>query len=444
MRPDDTYNDNADNFSQVVGEKLREHKLPVDPAVWQALERRLPESRRKKPVLWPWLSAGAVAVVVALFFILNPFVGPIPSVDNQLPSETHADAIPSVEEIALEESDKSLVVDAKSKFKSNNRKEPIESIKMDEFASSSKKALQVERVEHRKILLSAHVPNPDEIARTIKISKKENSFSLENNTEEGGLFESSPSRLSVLADLSENTVGKDLVEEKPKGLQSFIAAVGGGGLPIDFSLGGYSNDNLQFNDHFLGGEYNNGIGSGPVDGYEILKPGDYTDVEHQLPVTFSLTADIPIARNLSFETGLSYTYLFSRFSRKDQSVYRGTLRQHYIGLPMNIRYHFWRSDTWSIYMQGGASIEKGVRSVYRQRVEREGRVVTHSRLQSGINGFQLSAQGGVGFSYRLQDNLSLFGEPRLIYYFNNNQPLSARTENPLIFGLNLGVRLQFK
>ncbi len=99
----------------------------------------------------------------------------------------------------------------------------------------------------------------------------------------------------------------------------------------------------------------------------------------------------------------------------------------------------------SIYLLGGgATIEKGIRAFYKQEIEGNGGIVHHTHVYNRIAGLQFSAQGGAGFSYRLQNNLHLFGEPRLLYYFRNNQPMSARTENPLIFGLNIGVRIQFK
>jgi len=52
--------------------------------------------------------------------------------------------------------------------------------------------------------------------------------------------------------------------------------------------------------------------------------------------------------------------------------------------------------------------------------------------------------GAVGTTYKIQQNIGLFFEPKISYYYKNNQPISARTEYPVVFGLSAGVRFQFK
>ena len=64
--------DKRDDFSRKVGEKLREHQIPVAPDVWDALEKRLPKSEKRAPAYWPLAIAGVAAAFLALFFLLNP------------------------------------------------------------------------------------------------------------------------------------------------------------------------------------------------------------------------------------------------------------------------------------------------------------------------------------------------------------------------------------
>jgi hypothetical protein len=40
MRSDDKYIDKPDDFARKVGNKLREHRIPVDPEVWDSLTDR--------------------------------------------------------------------------------------------------------------------------------------------------------------------------------------------------------------------------------------------------------------------------------------------------------------------------------------------------------------------------------------------------------------------
>lgn len=63
--------------------------------------------------------------------------------------------------------------------------------------------------------------------------------------------------------------------------------------------------------------------------------------------------------------------------------------------------------------------------------------------KKGISGVQWSLNGSVGVSYRLYREWSLYLEPRISYYFNNDQPVSIRTENSVIIGLGAGFRFEF-
>ncbi|NLJ00090.1 MAG: hypothetical protein GX371_02905, partial [Bacteroidales bacterium] len=64
--------DKRDDFSRKVGEKLREHQMPVAPDVWDALEKRLPKGEKRTPAYWPLAIAGVAAAFLALFLLLNP------------------------------------------------------------------------------------------------------------------------------------------------------------------------------------------------------------------------------------------------------------------------------------------------------------------------------------------------------------------------------------
>src|SRR5690554_618181 len=64
--------DKRDDFSRKVGEKLREHQIPVAPDVWNALEKRLPKGEKRTPAYWPLAIAGVAAAFLALFLLLNP------------------------------------------------------------------------------------------------------------------------------------------------------------------------------------------------------------------------------------------------------------------------------------------------------------------------------------------------------------------------------------
>lgn len=443
MRSDDQYIDKPDDFSRKVGEKLREHQMPVGPDVWDSLAEKLPPRKKTVSGSWSWRAAGVAVVVLAILFLWNPVDdGPLLTENPQSTEHTQ-----SPKQIAQEEIVPDIIHDD---IKSSTGKK----LDPDQIVGSSRRILkkngetgkipkQEKTSKQEELLRLEEFPKSGEVIQSDEMSP-EKTPAPEKTSKSGK--NQKPEEIPKLGKNVQTTGFAEQVgfsepdqTEKP---HSLMAALGSGGVPLDFSLGGHGTDNVY--DNFPGGDYNDGSGVGSGGDYNLLTPGDYTDVVHRLPVSFSLTADFPIAKDMTLETGLSYTYLFSRYRRNDQFIYRGTLQQHYIGIPLNLRYTVWQNDAWDVYLLGGASIEKGLRSIYKQEIEHNGGIVYHAKIGSSIDGFQFSAQAGAGFSYRLQGNLSLFGEPRIVYYFNNNQPMSARTENPLIFGLNMGIRLRFK
>jgi len=46
----------------------------------------------------------------------------------------------------------------------------------------------------------------------------------------------------------------------------------------------------------------------------------------------------------------------------------------------------------------------------------------------------------VGISYRFANKMKLYVEPRLGYYFDNDQPMSIRTDRPVSVGIGAGLQ----
>ena len=62
----------------------------------------------------------------------------------------------------------------------------------------------------------------------------------------------------------------------------------------------------------------------------IRKKSRLNQKELRMDVEMEQTYD----NSYDIEAGLSYTYLYSRFNRNDRLVYRGSLKQHYVGIPV--------------------------------------------------------------------------------------------------------------
>lgn len=161
-----------------------------------------------------------------------------------------------------------------------------------------------------------------------------------------------------------------------------------------------------------------------------------------VPITATAAISYRISERFSIGTGLSYTYL--------QSKYRGTInftpytiRQglHYVGIPVNLYFNIAQTPNMNFYVNGGGTVEKGVRAVYNMKSKSGNSTVT-----SSIKGLQFSVTAGAGAEYRLgkQKDVGIYFEPNAVYYINSKFPASVRTDHPLHFDVEVGVRVHLK
>lgn len=165
------------------------------------------------------------------------------------------------------------------------------------------------------------------------------------------------------------------------------------------------------------------------------------EYKHKQPLTFSLMVGKELSEKFTLESGLSYTLLSSdMYIVESGKTYKQQL--HYIGLPLKFNWNFVNKPKFSLYSGAGALLEKSI----------------YSRLGStklDINTLDVAATLGVGAQYKFTNYLSLYLEPSAIYYFgmdnegvlgvanNNIQIKSVRSEYPLGFALNGGLRFTF-
>jgi len=180
-------------------------------------------------------------------------------------------------------------------------------------------------------------------------------------------------------------------------------------------------------------------------GDEILSPNkalipDNTTGEHLAPLSFGLTLRKNIDKHWGVETGLVYTYLSSTYRWDDPTPFDAAQQLHYLGIPVNGVVYLWNNHSqWNVYFSAGVMLEKGLRMRTIRNQYLPEKVVT-STQNSNIDGWQWSLNSSLGISYRIADKMKLYVEPRLGYYFDNNQPVSIRTNRPVSFGFGAGLQ----
>jgi hypothetical protein len=174
----------------------------------------------------------------------------------------------------------------------------------------------------------------------------------------------------------------------------------------------------------------------------FMSKENFTRINYRPPLSFGVKMRSRPKGKTVFESGLVYSQLVSSFEWSSWGDYSMRQRLHYVGIPVGFTTFPGNNPKSDLrfYFSGGLMVEKGLRSIYRQRVVSQNQTYTRTTtVRSSVDGFQWSLSGAVGLSYRLKNDFDLRLEPRIGYYFKNDQPVSVRTEKPLYFGVHLGL-----
>lgn len=169
-----------------------------------------------------------------------------------------------------------------------------------------------------------------------------------------------------------------------------------------------------------------------------------TESTYGLPVSIGAGVKVGLSQRWALGTGLNYTYLTRKFYGTYTHVSNdGTIdktissdirnSQHYIGIPVNAYYSIIDRDRVNFYTYFGGAVEKCVRNKY----DVLSTPVLHTEKVKGV---QFSANLGIGVEFILGKHIGLYVDPSLHYYFDNGQPESIRTAQPLMLGFEMGLR----
>lgn len=169
-----------------------------------------------------------------------------------------------------------------------------------------------------------------------------------------------------------------------------------------------------------------------------------TKGSYGIPVSFGAGVKIDLNSRWSIGAGLNYTLMSRQFYGKyirigeSGSIENSTSSdirnvQHYVGIPVNAFYNIISNEGINLYAYAGGAVEKCISDKYSVLSTS----ITHKEKAKGV---QLSANAGIGVEFMLGENLGLYIDPSLRYYFNNGQPKSIRTMQPLMLGFEMGFR----
>lgn len=169
-----------------------------------------------------------------------------------------------------------------------------------------------------------------------------------------------------------------------------------------------------------------------------------TEYEHHLPIRIGLSVAYALTERLSISSGLTYTRLSSDIKDASrESKYIGEQRLHYVGIPVNVSYKVVSSRWISLYGTAGVLAEKCVSGTTDEGYVENNTMKYTNTHDISSKPLQMSVNAGVGIQFDFIDNVGIYAEPGLSYYFDDGSALQTiYKEKPLNFNLNVGVRFK--
>ena len=402
-----------DPFSEAIKNKLTNYSLPVGDDSWESIEERLnPVFRRKTQKAW--IAALAVAAGIALLFLLYPVIDKKPQQETaNLISHPEETTIPDVQGKGTVQPVLPPNVQSSKVFR---KSQPVKQLAENSLAAET---VLTEKIPEEKSAPPA----------------KEDSKST--------VAENRPVYVGSPFDSEKDTQSPVIKHKKRKSIRLSFGS--GGNLLAENNTNSKIFDNSLSSDLVYFRAAAQTITDSKIN--NILSYEDYPGINYHLPLSFGITMKKELNRTFSVESGIVYSFLATSFSR-DFPKSAAELQLHYIGIPLNLHTRIVgdRFSKWEVYLATGGMVEKGVLSHFVQKnyFNDPNSSVETNTLNENIQGLQWSVSVAPGVDYQIYKNYSIYLEPKVSYYFDNNQPVSERTKHPVVVGINAGVRYTWK
>lgn len=169
-----------------------------------------------------------------------------------------------------------------------------------------------------------------------------------------------------------------------------------------------------------------------------------TEYEHHLPIRIGLSVAYALTDRLSISSGLTYTRLSSDIKDASrESKYTGEQRLHYVGIPVNVSYKVASLRWLGLYGTAGVLAEKCVSGTTDEGYMENNTMKYTNTHDISSKPLQMSVNAAVGIQFDILNNVGIYAEPGLSYYFDDGSALQTLyKEKPLNFNLNVGVRFK--
>lgn len=167
----------------------------------------------------------------------------------------------------------------------------------------------------------------------------------------------------------------------------------------------------------------------------LYTPRGNTKIKHLMPVAFGISLSRSLNDRWSLQTGVSYTYLYSKWKYE----YGGSIAQrqhlHLLGIPLGVSC---RLTDWQLpycYFSAGVLAEVNVCGCIRN---------SYGKYHIRIPGVLWTTHAKVGLAYPLVRFIAVYAEGGLCYYFDYKGNIATiRSRNDFNLSGQIGIRLNF-
>ena len=391
---------NESKFDSEIKRILSGAEAPVSPSAWEGISSRLPAKRHVLP-LWPYMAAAGIAAALAAgVFLFKPGAAPekdatadviisqeIPSISQQIEAAAENSAVAKTESLG-----------------GRGPARPVRSV-----PGNAALAAPTE-------VSAPSVPGNTDLAAPTEAAATEGQAVTKSGSDDDRLLallaaneeKSAPKRIRLTASANLQAAGRQTTAGR-----TIMRAPSAKAEKAGFTRG-VTREDPEY--HF------------------------------SVPVTAGIGLRYNFTKRWSIGSGLQYTNM-SRSFTGDYTEYQDdgdvfslentdiNNMQHWLGIPLNVYYEILPDSKWSVHCFAGADVEYLLQNHY--LVHTSGNDIHVS--ESG-HGLQFSVGAGIGVEYRITPNFGLFLDPSIRYYFDNHQPRSVRTIQPLRMDFQAGVR----
>ena len=398
---------------------LGQAETPVPDGAWEAIRARIPAAKPGRSAA-PWWWAGvslAAAAAVALAFVLGGTFRSAPSVVTAVPGE----------ELAQE-----IIADTPAMT------ETVESIPGDGTAAvPSVPSTYIRKSAPRPVSEPAATQDVTEEAPAAEPTQTQGIETASTRTPSAGRQESSETKGTA------PTTRKQEAWSDPFARMAYEDAHRKANRHPSLQINGLVGTNDKMHPGLR-----NGMMAAPAKAQSASGKSTYITEEgesvYAIPVSFGLGTKFYLSDRWALGTGVNYSLLSRTFPgsytkdgaqiKTSNSNIKHTIQ--YIGIPVNLYYDVLSTRFLKMYTFAGGSLEKGISQKY--TIPGSGETEVWKQKVPGLQG---SAALGAGIQMNLADHLGLYLDPSARYYFGADQPKSIRTQQNVMFNLELGIRL---